>query len=148
MCSQDQSSGIEDEFIHRGGGSYAVNTAYSEEFLKISQKNSTFFQQKPFFRSESCRRAVHLISGPRVTLCNILQEVERSAKISDLTENSLAGICVGSQRVTEIFLHAISNALRNLGWGEELPFAVSRPSFHVAGVADANPLQETKRFPN
>ncbi|GIY49945.1 hypothetical protein CDAR_183891 [Caerostris darwini] len=77
------------------------------------------------------------------------KEMGRIAKISDLTENSLTGICVGSQQVIEIFLHAISNALRNLrGKGKEHPirgFAALVPR-GVGGRCET--LQETKRFRN
>ncbi|GIY49939.1 large T antigen [Caerostris darwini] len=42
-CSQDKSSGSEGEFIDGGEVSYADNTAYSEDFKKYLQKNSTTF---------------------------------------------------------------------------------------------------------
>ncbi|GIY30770.1 j domain-containing protein [Caerostris darwini] len=59
-CSQDKSSDSEGELIDGGEDSYADNTAYSEEFFKISPKKNYEFPDflKKIFRSESCRRAV------------------------------------------------------------------------------------------
>ncbi|GIX95658.1 large T antigen [Caerostris darwini] len=70
--SHDQSSGSKGEYIE-GEDSYADNTAYSEEFLKISPKKQYDFPDflKPFFRSESGRRAV-IISPSNGADINIL----------------------------------------------------------------------------